>query len=125
MGQEIEEAIDLGRFLLADQDGLIAPAPDMLGPIVQALDLAGEVGVQMLHEAGELVGVVNREEEMKVAGHEDRAMAADRDLGLGAAQDTSDDLIQGRARTQEEPGLDRPYSDLHERAPFGYEAHMS
>jgi hypothetical protein len=41
------------------------------------------------------------------------------------AQDTSDDLIQGRARTQEKPGLDRPYGDLHERAPIGYKAHTS
>jgi hypothetical protein len=52
-------------------------------------------------------------------------MTAHRVLALGAPQDTSDDLIQGRARTQEEPGLDRPDGDLYERAPFGYKTHTS
>jgi hypothetical protein len=50
-------------------------------------------------------------------------MTTDRVEGLGAAQDASDDLVEGRARTQEEPGLERPYGHFHERAPFGYKAH--
>ena len=52
-------------------------------------------------------------------------MTTDRVESLGASQDASDDLVEGRARAQEEPGLERPNGHLHERAPFGYEAHTS
>jgi hypothetical protein len=125
MGQDVAEAADLGRFLLTDENGLVTPASDMLGPVVQPLDLAGEVGIQIFHEACELVGIVHRQQEVEVPGHENRSVTADLVLALGAAQDTSDDLIQRRARTQEKPGLDRPYGDLHKRAPIGYKAHTS
>jgi hypothetical protein len=52
-------------------------------------------------------------------------MAADRDLSLGSSQDSSNDLVQGRARPQKELGLESPNRHLYERAPIGYKAHTS
>jgi hypothetical protein len=52
-------------------------------------------------------------------------VTADGVVGLGTAQDASDNLVQGRARAQEEPGLERPDGHLYQRAPFGYKAHTS
>ena len=60
-----------------------------------------------------------------MGGQEDRRMAADRDLGLGSAQDSSNDFVQGRARPQQELGLESPNRHLYERAPIGYKAHTS
>jgi hypothetical protein len=52
-------------------------------------------------------------------------MTMDRVEGLGAAEDASDDLVEGRTRAQEDPRLERPDGHLHERAPFEYKAHTS
>lgn len=89
MGQDVAEAADLGRFFLADENGLVTPPPDMLRPVVQSLDLAGEVGIHILHEAGELVGIVHRQQEVEVPGPEDRSVTADLVLALGAAHRAS------------------------------------
>jgi hypothetical protein len=59
--------------------------------VVPELDLAGEIGIHVLHEAGELVRVVHRHQEVEMSGHEDRGLTADLVLALGATQDTSDD----------------------------------
>lgn len=44
---------------------------------------------------------------------------------LGAPQDTANDFVQGRARTQQELGLKSPDRHLYDRAPIGYEAESS
>jgi hypothetical protein len=46
-------------------------------------------------------------------------------IRVSDAYKQADDLVEGRARAQEEPGLERPDGHLHERAPFGYKAHTS
>jgi hypothetical protein len=71
------------------------------------------------------LGVVYGKQEVEMCGQEDRRMAADRDLSLGSAQDSSDDFVQGRARPQQELGLESPNRHLYERAPIGYKAHTS
>jgi hypothetical protein len=52
-------------------------------------------------------------------------MDTDGNLVLGAAQDASNNFVQGRARAEQELGLESPDSHLYERAPFGYKAHTS
>ena len=52
-------------------------------------------------------------------------MDTDRNLRLGPAQDASNDFVQGRARAQEELGLESPDRHLYERAPIGYETYTS
>ena len=58
-------------------------------------------------------------------GHDDHGMDMDRNLCLGSAQDASNDFVQGRARAQEELGLESPDRHLYERAPVGDVAHTS
>jgi hypothetical protein len=45
---------------------MVAVVPDISRPAVQPIHLESDVGVDVLHEAGELVGVVHREEEVKM-----------------------------------------------------------
>jgi hypothetical protein len=78
-----------------------------------------------VHEFGELLGVINGQQEVEMGGQEDRRMAADRGLSLGSSQDSSDDFVQGRARPQQELGLESPNRHLYKRAPIGYKAHTS
>jgi hypothetical protein len=66
VGKEVAETLDLGRFFVADQDGLIAARPDAMRPVEESCYLAGEVGVYVLHETSELVGVVDGEQEVEV-----------------------------------------------------------
>lgn len=44
---------------------------------------------------------------------------------LSPAHDAEDDLVQGRARPQEQSGLERPDCYLDQGAPFGHEAHTT
>jgi hypothetical protein len=125
VSQEIAETVDLSRLLFADRDGLIASAPDCTLSVVEPVDLQSEIGVHVPHEVGELLGIVDRQEEMEVRGHEDCGMDTDRNLCLGLAQDASDDFVQRRARPEEELGLESPDRHLYERAPIGYKAHTS
>jgi hypothetical protein len=52
-------------------------------------------------------------------------MNTDRNLRLGSAQDASNNFVQGRARAEQELGLESPDRYLYERAPIGDEAHTS
>jgi hypothetical protein len=71
-------------------------------PVQQPRHLAGQVRVHVLHEASELVGVVDRQQEMRVVRQKDHAMAADSEPSLSTAEDAADDLIEGRVWAQEE-----------------------
>ncbi|MES1242347.1 MAG: hypothetical protein ABUT39_12070 [Acidobacteriota bacterium] len=122
MSKEVSQSSDLRRLLVADQDGLVAAAPDGSLPPKQAIDLQGQVGVEIPHEVRELSGILHGEEKVIVIAEEDGGMTEDRDLGLGSSQDSSDDLVQGRARSQEELGLVGPDSHLDDGAPFGHKA---
>ena len=55
---------------------------------------------------GELLGIIDRQEKMEMRGHENRGMDTDRNLRLSSAQDTANDFVQGRARAQQELGLE-------------------
>ena len=46
-------------------------------------------------------------------------------LRLGPAQYASNDFVQGRARAEQELGLEGPDRHLYERAPIGYVAYSS
>jgi hypothetical protein len=57
--KDVAKAVDLrGRFV-TDDDGFIAPRPDLLWPVRQAFELAGEVRAEVAHEAGHGLGVSN------------------------------------------------------------------
>ena len=119
LGKNIAETVDLGGGFVADQDGLVAARPEMRGPIDQAADLTGEVGVEVLHEAGEAMGIGDGEQEMVVVGEEGEGVDSDRVEALGSAKDTKDDFAALLVRPHEVAALDRPAGDLDEASSFG------
>ena len=66
VAENIPESRDLRLGLVADQDRLIPPPEDLLPPAGEPADLAGELGVEVIHEAGELPGVVDLQDEVEM-----------------------------------------------------------
>src|SRR5262249_17035818 len=102
MREQVLKPGDLGRLLLADDNGLVTPAPDLVLPAGAARDLAGEVGIEIAHEERELLGVGDVEEEVKVVGQEDVGAKADGVEALGTTEDTQEDVVELGAGEQKE-----------------------
>ena len=122
MTQQVFEPTSLCFGLGADHDRREAPRPDLVAPADQAPDLAGEVGVEVTHEVPELLRVADAEQAMVVVPEDHHGHNAYVVDPLRTAEDTEDDLVGGRARTQEKTALDGPGRDLDEGSPLGDEA---
>lgn len=122
MGEEIAEPAHLGRLFIADDDRRVAPGPESLEPLVEAAHLVSDLAIDVLHETGELLRVVHPEQGMPVRRHEDHTATAHAIALLSPAESADDDLVQGRARPQEEAGLPRPDGHFYLGAPLGYKA---
>jgi hypothetical protein len=72
--QDVPEAINLSRLFLADHDRLVSAAPELLPPAMQSTGLPRQVRVEVVHEAGELKGVLHTEKKVVVIGKEDEGM---------------------------------------------------
>lgn len=45
---------------------MVAPRPDLVGPVDQIGDFPGYLGIDILHEPSELLGIVDRQQRMEV-----------------------------------------------------------
>src|SRR5687767_1629023 len=61
VGEDVHEPPHLGGFLPADDNCLVAPRPGLVLPAGQAYNLAGEIGVEVAREPGEVFRVANPE----------------------------------------------------------------
>lgn len=52
----------MGRLFVADQDALVAARSELVGPAGQARELARQVAVEVGHEFGELLRILDPEE---------------------------------------------------------------
>jgi hypothetical protein len=120
--EEVGESLGLCAFLLTDHDGLVAARPDFIGPSCQAGDLVGEVGGEVAYKVGELLSVVDPEEEVKVIVQCHEAAYPDFVEALGAAEDAEEEVIELLAGTEKESRLDGAVCDLHEGASLRDEA---
>jgi len=112
--QGVAQPFDLGGVFVADHDGLVPSRPELLAPADEPPDLAGQVGVDVAHEARELEGVVDIQEEVKMGGGKHVVADADRVLPLGPAEDADDDVVERRAGSKEETAVEGPAGDLDE-----------
>ena len=101
---------------MAGDDVGVATAPDLLPPAVEAPDLSGDLGVNVAHEAGELLDTPGPEEEMAVVRQVDEAADPHTVAFLEASQGPDDDRIERWAWPQEESPLDHPAGDLDKMA---------
>src|SRR5215203_1950993 len=125
MRENVFQPGHLGGGLAADHDRLISPGPDLVGPINETPELAGEVGVQEAHEARELAGVVDVQDEMEVVGDKGKTTATNRVRPLGPGQDADDEVVERQAGAKEETALEGPAGDLDEGTAFGDVAESS
>lgn len=114
MTKDVEQAFDLGGLLLGDGDRLIATPPESLAPANRAADLAGEVGVQVVHEGREALGVRSREQEVVVVSEENEGVDLDRIAPHRSGEYTAAELGDAMSRLEQESALEGPGGDLDE-----------
>lgn len=112
--KDVEQAFDLSGLLLGDGDRLIATPPEALSPAHCTADLAGEVGVQVVHEGREALGIRGREQEVVVVPEECEGVNLDREEPHGAGENSATELSDVMGRLEQEPALERPARDLDE-----------
>jgi len=114
LGEQVAQAGALFLGLVADDHRAVAPAPELLAPPVQAPGLAGDLRVDVVHEAGELPGVSGLEEEVAVIAQVDET-ADDHPVALlGLGEGADDDGVEVAAGEQEEAPVDGAAGDLDE-----------
>src|SRR6185436_3631223 len=116
---------DLRFFLVADDDGLVAPRPDLVLPAGQPGHLLGQVAVEVGHEVGEFLGGVDPQQEVVMRGEAAEGHDLERMSALGASEDAEKDVVELLGRPQELAALDGAASDLDEGPAFGHETKMA
>jgi hypothetical protein len=91
---------------------------------VKARDLLGDVGIHELHEAGELLSVGWRQQEMSMIGGNNEGMDGHSVQVLSLADDANYEIVELGGRLEQKPALDGAGRDLHEGA-FWNEAQRS
>jgi len=122
LGENVAEPVYLGSRFITDENSLVAAAPELRWPIDQASDLAGEVGVEVLHEASESLGIGDGKQDVVVVGEEGEGVDPDRVEAFGSGQDPEDYVAGLLVRPQEVATLDGSAGDLDEAASLGDEA---
>lgn len=117
LSKEVVHSLDLRGGLVAHQDRLVSPTPDLLSPSMQSPDLASEIRVEKADEAGELLGIAHPDQQVVVIREEDER--DDRHLvsALSTAENAEGDFPQPGRRPQQEPRLNRAGGDLDEGTP--------
>lgn len=114
MTKDVEQAFDLGGLLRGDGNRLIATPPKSLAPANRAADLAGEVGVQVIHESCQALGVRSREQQVVVVSEEGKGVDLYRIAPHRAGEYAAAELSDAMGRLEQESALERPRGDLDE-----------
>jgi hypothetical protein len=125
MAEQVPEAFDLGFLFVGDDGHLIAPLEDGPSPAGQAIDLPGQLGLEIPHEAGELLGVVGGQEQVVVAGHRGHSMNPHAMASLSPAEDAEEDVVETGSGAQEVASLEGAVGDGEEGPVLGYVAKFS
>jgi hypothetical protein len=125
VAEDVAEPRDLRLGLVADLDRLIPPPEDLLPPAGESADLASHLGVEVVHEARELPGVVDLQNEVKVIRREKEGNDPHWISALGPGEGSQEDGIEGRPGPKEEAALERPASYLDQGARVWDEADSS
>jgi hypothetical protein len=119
MRQDVSKSLDLGCLFLADGNGLIPTAPELLSPMDQPAGFAGQVGIEMAHKKRQIVGGLHLKEEMEVVARKGESTDTYGVELLRPAESAEDNLIELIAGGEEKAALDGPAGDLDEAAPLG------
>ena len=86
VGEEIAQSANLGGWFLGDENGSIAALYQRASPAVQPSCFLREIGVEVAHEGGELIGVLRRYEKVVVVGKTNEGVNAERMTLLSPCQ---------------------------------------
>jgi hypothetical protein len=125
VAENVAESRNLGFRLVADQDRPVASSEDLLSPAGEAPDLPGELGGEVAHEAGELLGVVDLQEKVAVVGEEHEGADPHRIELLGPGEGSEDQEVEPRPGPEEEAAVERPEGHLDQGARVWDEANGS
>jgi hypothetical protein len=105
MSQDVPKPRNLRLLLLADQDRLVAPLPDLPGPAGEPAHLARQVRVEVADEPREPFRVLHSEDEVVMGRHLHEGHEVDRIEPLGPAEDAGGDVVELRARPEQRASL--------------------
>ena len=117
--QNVGEALDLRSLFLGDDGHVVAALEDVALPAGQAVDLAGELGLDVAHEAGDLLGVLNHSEDVEVRRERGDGTEGKVVVSLASSEDAEDEVVERRARAEEEASLDGAAGDEDESSRGG------
>lgn len=90
MAQEVGESVELSALVGGDWDCVIAAAPESSTPAVEALNLAGEFGLEISHEFRQVFGVPWSHKKVEVIGSEGECVDWHGAAALGTAESAED-----------------------------------
>jgi hypothetical protein len=125
VAEDVPLSGELCLSLIADEYGLVAPAPDLVSPVGQACGFLGEVALEVAHESSQLKSRVDREQKVVVIGHEDEIVQTNSVESLCATQCSENDAVEQSAGAKEEPTLNCACCDLDNGTVWRNEAESS
>ena len=117
--QDVLQALDLGGLFVGDDGHVVAVLEDRSPPAGQPVDLAGRLGLEVSHEAGDLFRVVDDQEEVEVRGEHRDGRDGHLVDPLGPSQDTQEEIVERGSGTQEVAPLDGAVGDGDEGLGLG------
>ena len=117
--QDVLQALDLGGFFVGDDGHVVAVLEDRSSPAGQPVDLASQLGLEVPHEAGDLLSVVDDQEEVEMGGEHRDGRDGHLVEPLGPSQDTQEDVVERGSRAEEVASLDGAVGDGDEGAGLG------
>jgi hypothetical protein len=92
--QDVREALDLRSLFLGDDGHVVAALEDVSLPAGQAVDLAGELGLDVAHEAGDLLGVLDYGEDVEVRRQRGDGTEGEVVVSLTSSEDAEDEVVE-------------------------------
>lgn len=123
--QDVCEALDLSPLFLGDDGHVVAALEDVSLPAGQAVDLAGELGLHIAHEAGDLLSVFDDSKDVEVGRQGGDGTEGEVVVSLASSEDAEGKVVERRAGAEEETSLDGAGGDENEGSRGGEVAKSS
>jgi hypothetical protein len=119
VAEDIGETLDLSSLLFSDDGHVVVAREDGSLPAGEAVDLAGELGLEIAHEARDLPGILDHGEEVKMRRKCGDSTKGEVMVSLASTEGTEDDVVERRPGPKKESALDGAAGDEDEGTGFG------
>src|SRR6478672_10350620 len=125
LAEYVPQPLDLSGVLVGDDGHLVAPVENGAPPAGEAIDLPGKLRVEVPHEGGGFLGVVDDQEQVHVARHHEDSRNRGLVAALGSSEDTGDEVVERWAGPKQVASLDGAAGNGDEGPGVGYEPKFS